>query len=327
MNFLQCKAAPLGRPLFLAAFALPLFVLVFFSVSGVASRLSAVPAAAHPDYAWLPAAKYKSAGTIARRFPPPAGAARVPAAAGSFADWLRKLPVHAGRPPVLLHTGAPRADQSAHVAVIQIDPGRRDLQQCADALMRLRAEYLYSRRAYDRIRFNFTDGVPARYASWRKGERPVVRNGQRTRWQSRARADQSRSYQSFRAYLRQVFSYAGTYSLSREAGQRKWSDVQIGDFLLQGGFPGHGVMIVDLARSERDPNTVYALLAQSFMPAQSVHILRAPTARDDGAWYKWDLRELGKYQRAPGNAARSAKATIATPDWRFYASDLMRFAN
>ncbi len=54
--------------------------------------------------------------------------------------------------PVLTYTGAPKWRQDVHVAVIDIDVGKRDLQQCADAIMRLRGEWLYGRGAQDRHR-------------------------------------------------------------------------------------------------------------------------------------------------------------------------------
>lgn len=43
-------------------------------------------------------------------------------------------------------------------AVIDIDVEKRDLQQCADAVMRLRAEWLWSIGTKDRIAFNYTGG-------------------------------------------------------------------------------------------------------------------------------------------------------------------------
>ena len=46
--------------------------------------------------------------------------------------------------PVLIYTGAQKWRQDVHAAVIDIDVGRRDLQQCADAIMRLRAEWLFA---------------------------------------------------------------------------------------------------------------------------------------------------------------------------------------
>ena len=96
-------------------------------------------AAAPPEarrYSWLD--KYDAAESIAVRIPPPAGYARTEAAAGTFEDWLRNLPLKKGTPPVHLYNGQPTANQDAHAAVVDIDVGTKDLQQCADSIIRAR---------------------------------------------------------------------------------------------------------------------------------------------------------------------------------------------
>jgi hypothetical protein len=90
---------------------------------------------------------------------------------GSFEDWLRHLPLKKGKPPVYLYNGRLKENQSAHYAVIDIDVGNSDLQQCADALIRLRAEYLYSIGDFSSIHFKFTSGHNAEYSRWREGYR------------------------------------------------------------------------------------------------------------------------------------------------------------
>jgi hypothetical protein len=91
-----------------------------------------------------------STETLERRFVPPAGFVRVPVTAGSLGAWLRQLPLMPADAPVMLHDGRVKPRQDVHAAVIDIDIGTRDLQQCADAIMRLRAEYLWSvGRAHD----------------------------------------------------------------------------------------------------------------------------------------------------------------------------------
>ena len=74
---------------------------------------------------------------LERRIAVPRGYARVPVAKNSFAAWLRGLPLKPGTPPVYLYNGQKKANQGAHCAVVNIDTGKADLQQCADAVIRL----------------------------------------------------------------------------------------------------------------------------------------------------------------------------------------------
>jgi hypothetical protein len=244
-----------------------------------------------------------SADTIQERIAPPPGFRRVPEAAGSFGAWLRKLPLKPGRPPVRLFDGRPKANQNAHWAVVDIDVGHGDLQQCADAVMRLRAEYLRSVGAENAICFRFTNGEPARWSAWRDGFRPRVR-GDRVTWLKSAARDGS--YASFRRYLDMVFTYAGSASLERELD--RVSDprrVQAGDVFIQGGHPGHAVLVVDVAEDAAGRRAV--LLVQSYMPAQDIHVLRNPAAREN-PWY-----------------VITGDDPLLTPEWEFPRGALRRF--
>ncbi len=254
-------------------------------------------------YPW--AAEYDAAQAIAARIAPPKGAERAPAAAGSFGDWLRHLPLKPGRPDVLLFSGQKKANQEAHVAVVAMDVGTRDLQQCADAVIRLRAEYLFSLGREADIAFSFTSGDRAEWAKWAEGHRPRV-SGSTVRWARSAARDAS--YQSFRQYLDTVFTYAGTLSLSRDLrAVAKPEEMQAGDVFVQGGSPGHAAIVVDTAADPRTGRRFF-LLAQSFMPAQEVHVLRNPGDAALSPWYPLDFGE-----------------TLVTPEWRFPRGSLRRF--
>ncbi|MFQ5671409.1 MAG: DUF4846 domain-containing protein [Acidobacteriota bacterium] len=220
-------------------------------------------------------------GTIATRISPPARFHRLAVAPGGFAAWLRGLPLRAGRPPVRLYDGRLKANQVAHFAVIAIDTGRKDLQQCADAVIRLRAEFLHESGCDDAIRFRFTSGDPAPWARWEAGDRPHVRDDTVT-WSRTAAPDSS--YANFRRYLDVVFMYAGTASLAREMDPvSDPSRVEPGNVFIHGGFPGHAILVVDVAVNDAGDRVF--LLAQSYMPAQDIHILRNP-ASPETPWYR-----------------------------------------
>ena len=251
-------------------------------------------------YPWQPTTS--PADTLAARIPPPAGYLREEAASESFGAWLRGLPLKPGRPEVRLFDGRLKNNQDAHFAVVNIDVGRGDLQQCADAVMRLRAEYLFARGRAERVAFRFTSGHPAEFARWARGERPVVR-GSSVRWTAQAAPDDSHA--SFRRYLDVVFTYAGSSSLAGELKPLDAAELAAGDVFIRPGFPGHAVLVVDTARDPRSGRRVF-LLAQSYMPAQEIHVLRNP--QEPHPWYALDFGD-----------------TLVTPEWTFTRRELRRF--
>lgn len=199
----------------------------------------------------------------------------------SFAHYLRHQPLKPHGSKVRLFTGEEKYNQSAHAAVLAVDVENRDLQQCADAIMRLRAEYLYATQQYDAIHFNFVSGFKAEYQRWRKGERIRVK-GNKVNWVGGQAA--STEYASFRKYLTMVFSYAGTASLEKELQPKTLAELEVGDVFIRGGYPGHAVIVVDKV-THAQTGEVRVLLAQSYMPAQDIHVLSNPAYRDGNPWY------------------------------------------
>jgi|LSQX01.1.fsa_nt_gb hypothetical protein len=243
------------------------------------------------------------ADVLEERFSLPEGFEKIPAEEGSFAAYLRGLPLKPHGSPVKYYDGTIK-QRNAHEAVIDIDVGDRDLQQCADAVMRLWAEYLYGKGLYDKIHFNFTNGFNADYSTWRKGNRIVV-EGNNSYWVKRN--GQSEDYKSFRQYMDMVFAYAGTVSLSQELKSVEVEDMQIGDIFMKGPLPGHCVIVVDMAQNGQTGERLF-MLAQSYMPAQDIHILKNEEDTLTSPWYSIDFGE-----------------TLKTPQWSFSRNQLMRF--
>lgn len=202
-----------------------------------------------------------------------------------------------------LFDGREKPYQAGTFAVVDIDVGSSNLQQCADAVIRLRAEYLFQAACGDQISFAFTSGQQARWPAWKQGLRPVV-SGNKVSWIAKSKADSS--YQSFRDYLSSVFTYAGSFSLAQELMVVKDpSTVQPGDVFIHGGFPGHALLVADVAQNAQGERVF--LLVQSYMPAQDIHVLRNLANQGD-AWYP--ARKQG---------------SLETPEWKFSYSDLRRF--
>ncbi len=219
---------------------------------------------------------------IETRINPPDGYMRTSVREGSFADFLRKYPLKEDGSPVLLYDGRKKGNQSAHAAVFKLPIEAENLQQCADSVMRVYAEYFWSKGEFDKICFHFTDGFAAEYSKWRNGYRIVI-NGNKASWVKSKSYDES--YDCFKKYLRMIFSYAGTLSMESEAEKINLDEIEAGDVFLQGGSPGHVVMICDICENENGEKAF--LLAQGYMPAQEFHILKNPKHSDD-PWYYTD---------------------------------------
>ena len=192
---------------------------------------------------------FLAAAPLMDRIAPPAGYTRVPAS--EFGEWLRHLPTLPGKPNVLLYNGEEKANQSAHHLVIDMDVGKRDLQQCADAVIRLRSEWLWSRKKP--ARFHYTNGE-LHEARDRKG-------------------------------LDAIFMYAGTLSLEKEL--TPVTSIEVGDVFIKGGSPGHAMLVVDVAENAAGQRVF--LLLQSYMPAQQMHVVVNPKDVVLSSWYAFDF--------------------------------------
>ncbi len=241
--------------------------------------------------------------TIGSRFDAPEGYKIIDEGLGSMSYYLKELPLLPHGSPVMLYNGQQKYNQNAHLAVVDLAIGHRDLHQCADAVMRLHADFHRKNKQYDQIHFNFTNGFRADYSKWVKGQRIKIK-GNKTYWVDGGSA--SDSDPSYWKYLETVWSYAGTLSLSRELKPRNMEDMQIGDVLIQGGSPGHAVMVVSMCQNEAGQKLY--MLAQSYMPAQQIQILRNPEDESLSPWYILDDRP-----------------EIRTPEWTFGREDLMSF--
>jgi hypothetical protein len=215
--------------------------------------------------------------TAIDEIPLPKGFTRTVIAKKSFGEWLRALPLKRNK-TVYLYNGSPKRNQTAQYAVLNISVGNEDLQQCADAIMRLRAEFFYGDKKFSEI--SFCDNNNHCYQLGIENNR-----------------------KHFDEYLKKVFAMCGTLSLQKQLKPvEHLTDMKIGDVLIKGGSPGHAMIIVDMAIN-KDGKKIY-LLAQSYMPAQDIHIVKNPMNESLSPWYELN------------------NETIYTPEWTFEKNQL-----
>lgn len=247
----------------------------------------------------------KTGNTILERYKVKEGFERIACSQNSFGQYLRTLKLKPYGSKVHYYDGDEKNKSGVYDAVIDMEIGTKDLQQCADAVMRLRAEYLFEQKEYSKIHFNFTNGFNCEYSKWKQGYRVKV-NGNKVSWVKSAQP--SNTHADFRKYMDMVFNYAGTLSLSRELKAKGIAEMNVGDIFIKGGSPGHAVIVVDMAMDSKSKQK-YFMLAQSYMPAQEIQVLLNPNVDDNTVWYK----------------LTSTEEIIQTPEWRFTKNDLKSF--
>ncbi|HOS93484.1 MAG TPA: DUF4846 domain-containing protein [Armatimonadota bacterium] len=288
----------------LAAAVVAVGACAFFQWAGVAPReVARTFPNGYPrrsaDYAWH--RHTRSYTPIASRIGIPAGFHEVPVEPGSWPEWLRFLPLMPAHSPIRGADGRPLGWPGIPAPPGVVDMDVRRNQECADTILRLRAEYLRWAGHDDRLAFSLAGGGTISWADWRRGMRPVPVGG-RVRMVRMAGPSESR--QSFEAFLDAVFNWCNTDSLSGDGIPATPEDLRIGDFVSRpgAGARGHAMMIVDLA-VDADGNR-RALILQGAMPAQSAHLLRASTG---SAWIP--------IYPAP---------CFSVPGWREFTWDLLR---
>lgn len=259
------------------------------------------------SYPWLANSSLKvpePTEPLSSRFAPPRGFERVAVAPGSFGAWLRGLPLAPEGHAVLTYRGDVLLppDHENIAAVVAIDIGTADLQQCADSVIRLHAEWRWSLGARDQT-YRAASGAMMPFARWMRGERPVE-EGNAIRWKAIGKPDPpGGDHLSFRKYLDSVFTWANTGALALYAKKATIDEARPGDFVVLPGSPGHAVLVLDMAVSPEGKRA--ALLGQGFMPAQSFQVLRPEKGR---VWFDIDAGSPG----------------LKTPFWPIFPWDSLR---
>nr|WP_321245747.1 DUF4846 domain-containing protein [uncultured Psychroserpens sp.] len=223
----------------------------------------------------------KDSLTIKTRVNFPDGYKRVGYSKGSYEDYLRNYKLKPFGSKIINYDDSEYFWQGGHVGILEIPVPKNGLQQCADALIRIRSEYLWESNRKEEIGFNFTSG---HYCSWKKyaeGYRPKI-SGNKVSFHKTASANASK--ENFYKYLNLIYMYSGTLSLYNELKPIDAKDLKIGDMLIKGGSPGHIVMIADEAKNEKGEKLF--LLFQGNTPAQTVHLVKNLEDSKISPWYQ-----------------------------------------
>lgn len=223
--------------------------------------------------------------TVETRILPPDNYTWVKEKPNSFGDFLLNFPLEKYGTQILKFNNTPILTQDLHEAVYKIDIGEKDLQQCADSVIRLYAEFLWKENRKDEIAFHFTSGDLVKWSDYRDGYRAFVAGNSVSFKKTEGFDD---SYQNFKKYLELIYNYAGTISLTKETKSvTRTQDLKTGDILIVPGSPGHVVFIAGVCENKEGEKLF--LLSEGFTPAQSIHLLKNPFNKEISPWYELEV--------------------------------------
>lgn len=203
--------------------------------------------------------------------PLPEGFERLTVVENSFAAWIRKLPLKQDK---LLHlyNHQPSKHQHWHYAVVDMPVPENGLQQCADAVIRLKAEYYFSQKQYNKIFFGNNQHVFS-FTTMYSG---------------------CFSKTCFENYLSNVFAMCGTYTLEEmTTSMPNYNNIFPSNILLKAGSPGHVMLVADVAYNPKTKEKIYLLL-QSYMPSEEIHIVTNALNSKMGPWQNIDTNQTIK---------------------------------
>jgi len=220
--------------------------------------------------------------------PLPVGYERLSTDCNSFDFYLQHFKLKSDK-TIYYFDGTIKENQSMQYAVLDIAIGNKNLMQCADAIMRIRAGYFFNRKEYNKIVFKSANKTYSFVEYLRL-------------------ADTENIQKAFNTFMETVYDNCGTYNLSESMKPKKdIKNIAIGDVLVKGGSPGHAMIVMDVAVNKKTKQRIY-LLAQGYMPAQSIHIVINPMNHTISPWYVTD-----------------EEADIITPGYLFKPGQLKRW--
>lgn len=203
-----------------------------------------------------------------------------------FASFINHLPLKSDKLKARLYDGTEKLNEYVYVGVLDLPQPKNNVQYNGNAILRLRAEFLYKTKQFDKINFK---------TSSRQELKSFLEF-----------AGDDLSSKKFNEYLEYLLYNVNPSHLHHHLISVPLKEMQIGDVLIQRSQSrGHAAIVMDMA-SDNNGNKLF-LLAHAFYPGQDIYI--ASNLENDviNPWYP--LKD----------------GPIVTPEWRFMPNDLMRF--
>ena len=224
----------------------------------------------------------------------------------AYSKFLREFPLKENN-IVKYYDGGEKYNDNIWDAVFDYDIGKKDLHQCADAVLYMRAKYLYTNGLKDNLNYTFLSGYKANYLDFITHYYLVKGSKVSLALRNNTLVD---NIETFNKWIEKIWMWSNTESIDKyDSFYVEIKDIRPGDFFIESnpGSIGHAINVVDVAVNKTNNNKIF-MLSQSYMPAQETQILINP--KNGSVWYSLDeFRDL------------------VTPEWSFTVTQLKRFNN
>lgn len=246
--------------------------------------------------------------SVSTRIETPENYDRIAFSEDTYEYYLQNYPLHTADKKVMKYDGYEKLYE-CYVGVVVSDLNIAiDMIHGEHIIQFLRANFLFQNKRYDKINYCYDDGRRITFDQWGAGGRFVLKNSE---YIIDTIASKDYSYESFKLYMKELYSKSTTQSLTMDTKYLQVSDINIGDVFVQPkeyNGPGHAVLVMDAAiNSETGEKLV--LLAQGFTPSQNIHILKNPYDESISPWYRVD----------------DESPYFATAQWTFRKKHIRRF--
>jgi hypothetical protein len=231
-------------------------------------------------YPWIknsPTGRPKAQSALKQRFPEPVGYQRIAVNPETLGEWLRFLPIAAPGTVVTDVNGKPAIVTLAGfvAAVVAMD---MHAEESADTLLRLHAEWRYSKGDRDSINYASNSGRLMPFSRWIAGERIVLKK-QNWDWGFKAAPLSNPTYMDLRNFLDAAYQWTDPRALAMQGKVLDAADVAPGDYFVHAGKDPTLVIVLDVAKNSAGESAM--LLGHVASPHQFMYVMRASK---ESAW-------------------------------------------
>ncbi|MBD5269834.1 MAG: DUF4846 domain-containing protein [Bacteroides sp.] len=217
---------------------------------------------------------FSDSQTVRTRYHLPAGFYRTTPSRGSWEEFLQNLPLTGKDAAPFVFNGVQR-EQQGYTSVADVDTDSLDLHHSVNAVVRLRAEYLFDSGQYDKIHFTLNNNSRCDFLKW--AQEFQASDNEKKAGSNDSSKENGFSHGVFLTYLRFILAHIDQKSFLSDMEEISEENFGIGTVIIDSKPPYACAIVVDYIKAGVDKNGLNdsdaVLLAQGGILSQDIVIL------------------------------------------------------